>query len=144
MRIHITIRDTPRGKYLSPKRCNRPGDELTSIVRSDERERGIFNSMRAISSWESDWNQDPRSYMGSINYLAIQLRDRSSTVGGQERPDCANGIVIVISLWPENSIAPARARGRVRAAYSRVPRNTGNFHGAVKSTDIEYPLSRRP
>lgn len=107
------------------------------------RERGIFNSFRAISSRESDWNQDPRAYMRHINYLAIQLRDRSPTGTGNARTG-----PLSLSLRDPKVVSPRGRKGGIsaEAAYylPSVPRNTVNFHGAAKSGDIEYPLSRRP
>lgn len=118
--LHIAVR---RRENLS--RTNvalARGMKRLSRVQRDVYGREGYLIQRAIFSWESDWNQDPRSYMRRINYLAIQLRDRSPT-------ECANGIVIVISPWPENSFG--RETVRLWRAYPLVPRNTVNFHGGL-------------
>jgi len=104
-------------------------------MRQREREREIFNSTLYLPG-----NRIEIRIPRRINYLAIQLHDRSPT--GAE---CANGIAIVISPWPENSF-DARARGGTVLAGAHIPASRGIpwISTVVKSDDIEYPLFHRP
>lgn len=55
--------------------------------------------------------------------------------GRRTGTECANGIVIVIAPWPENSFEASTVLvGRMRIPF--VPRNTVNFHGGWLSPTI--------
>lgn len=92
------------------------------------------------ASWESDWNQDPRSYTRRINYLAIQLRDRSP--GSNARMGSLS-----LSLHENINSFDARAGGWDGFGEGRIfprPAKYREFHtGWLSPPIIEYPLSHR-